>query len=143
MTAANMLRSISPGAAAIISVAVMLFLGFLMTRLTKLLHLPDVTAYILTGILIGPFCLNIIPPSVTEGMDFLPDIALAFIAFGTGQFFRFSSLRKNGAGVILITVAEACLATLLVFGVSYFVLHLPLPFSIVLAALAAASAAAS
>ncbi len=143
MTAANLLESVSPAAAAIISVAVMLFLGFLMTRLTKLARLPDVTAYILTGILIGPYCLDIVPPSVTEGMDFLPDIALAFIAFSTGQFFRFRALKKNGAGVIVITVAEACLATLLVFAVSYFILRLPLSFSVVLAALAAATAPAS
>ena len=48
-------------AGVIISVALMLFLGFAMTRITKALRLPDVTAYILTGILIGPYCLNLIP----------------------------------------------------------------------------------
>ena len=69
----------------IISIAFMLFAGFLMTRITKLLKLPNVTAYIVAGILIGPFCLNLIPTEVSSGMDFLADIALAFIAFSTGE----------------------------------------------------------
>mgnify|MGYP003305328125 CR=1 FL=1 len=53
----------------IISLAMMMFLGFLMTRLTKLVKLPNVTAYILAGILIGPFCLDLIPHS--EELDII------------------------------------------------------------------------
>lgn len=127
----------------IISISLMLFLGFLMTRLTKKCKLPNVTAYILTGIIIGPFCLNMIPTAVVKGMDFLPDIALAFIAFSTGEFFRISTLKKNGLKVVLITLFEALTATVLVFVLTYFVLHLNLAFSIVLGALAAATAPAS
>lgn len=82
-------------AGVIISVALMLFLGFAMTRITKALRLPDVTAYILTGILIGPYCLNLIPASVISGMDFISDIALAFIAFSVGEFFKLSTLKKE------------------------------------------------
>ena len=77
-------------ATTIISIAVMLFLGFATTRLTEPLRLPNVTAYILAGILIGPYCLNLIPTSVIAGTDFLSDIALAFIAFSTGEFFTIS-----------------------------------------------------
>ena len=80
----------------IISVALMLFLGFAMTRLTKKLRLPNVTAYILCGIIIGPYCLDLVPQTVIDGMDFLSDIALAFIAFSVGEFFRFSTLKKTG-----------------------------------------------
>lgn len=130
-------------ATTIISIALMLFLGFSMTRLTKRLRLPNVTAYIVTGILIGPFCLNLIPRTVIDGMDFLSDIALAFIAFSTGEFFRMSTLRKNGAKVVLITVLESLMATLVVFIVTYFLLGIDLAFSVVLAALAAATAPAS
>ena len=99
-------------AGVIISVALMLFLGFAMTRITKALRLPDVTAYILTGILIGPYCLNLIPASVISGMDFISDIALAFIAFSVGEFFKLSTLKKSGFGVIVITLLEACVACL-------------------------------
>lgn len=59
-------------AGVIISVALMLFLGFAMTRITKALRLPDVTAYILTGIFIGPYCLNLIPANVIDGMVSFP-----------------------------------------------------------------------
>ena len=45
----------------IVSIAIMLFFGFLLTRLTKLLKLPNVTAYIIAGIIIGPYCINLIP----------------------------------------------------------------------------------
>lgn len=130
-------------AAVITSIAVMLFLGFAMTRLTKCLHLPNVTAYILTGILLGPYCLDLIPQTVIDGMDFLSDIALAFIAFSTGEFFRLSVLKRNGMKVIIITIFEACLASVAVFLVTYCILGIDLVFSIVLSALASATAPAS
>ena len=85
----------------IISIALMLFLGFAMTRLTKKLKLPKVTAYILAGVLLGPFCLNMVPGEIIEGMDFIADIALAFIAFSTGEFFRLETLKRNGAKVVV------------------------------------------
>ena len=129
--------------AIIISVALMLICGFAFTRFTKRLRLPNVTAYILAGILIGPYCLNLVPGDIIYGMDFIADIALAFIAFSTGEFFRFATLRKNGGKVVIITLLEACCASVLVFAVTYFLLGLELNFSIVLAALASATAPAS
>ena len=127
----------------IISIALMLAAGFLMTRVTKKLRLPNVTAYIVGGILAGPFVLNLIPQSVVNGTAFLPDIALAFIAFSTGEFFRLSTLKKNGGKVITITVLESCGAAILVFLTCYLVLGLNFAFSVVLGALATATAPAS
>lgn len=127
----------------IVSIAIMLFFGFLLTRLTKLLKLPNVTAYIIAGIIIGPYCINLIPNYIINGMDFLSDIALAFIAFSTGEFFKFSVLKKNGLKVIIITIFESLMATILVFIVCFVILHLNLSFSIILGALAAATAPAS
>ena len=112
---ADWLNGVTPAAAIIISIAAMLLAGFLMTRITKLLRLPNVTAYILAGILIGPFCFNAIPTHVVKGMDFLQDIALAFIAFSTGEFFKISELKKSGLKVIAITLFEAVLASFLIF----------------------------
>ena len=137
------LRTASPAASVIISMAFMLSFGFLMTRLTKLLRLPNVTAYILAGILIGPWCLHLVPQSTIDNTDFLSDIALAFIAFSAGEFFKVDALKKNGRKVVVITVLEACLASIAVFIPTYFLLHLSLSFSIVLAALASATAPAS
>ena len=129
--------------AIIISLALMLIGGFLMTRITKRLQLPNVTAYILAGISLGPFCLNLVPGKVIGGMSFIADIALAFIAFSTGEFFKLSALKKNGAKTVVITVLEAFLASVLVFCVCFLLLRLEFNFSIVLAALAAATAPAS
>lgn len=127
----------------IISVALMLICGFLFTRITKRLRLPNVTAYILAGIVLGPYCLRLVPQNVIDGMDFIADIALAFIAFSTGEFFKLDTLKKSGVGVLLITVLESVLASVAVFAVTYGLLGLDLNFSIVLAALASATAPAS
>ena len=143
MTIYDKLGITSPVSITIISIAIMLFAGFLLTRLTKLIKLPNVTAYIVAGILIGPYCLNLIPTNFVTNTSFLADVSLAFIAFSTGEFFRFATLKKNGGKVVIITVFEALLASILVFIVSYFIMHLALPFSIVLGALAAATAPAS
>lgn len=135
--------NMSPTAAVIFAISIMLFFGFMMTRITKLLKLPNVTAYIVAGIIIGPFCLDMIPQAVVDGTDFISDIALAFIAFSVGEFFRISSLKKNGVKTIVITLFEAIFAALLVFILTFFVLRLDTVFSVVLSALAAATAPTS
>lgn len=73
----------------------------------------------------------------------MADIALAFIAFSTGEFFKFETLKKNGAKVVIITILESVLASILIFCLTYFMLGLDLAFSLVLAALASATAPAS
>ena len=133
----------SQTAVVILAVSIMLFSGFLLTRVTKLLKLPNVTAYIVAGILIGPFCLDLVPQSVISGTDFISDIALAFIAFSVGEFFKLSSLRKNGLKTIVITLFEALSAAILVFILTFFILRLDTVFSVVLSALAAATAPTS
>lgn len=137
------LQSLPAVSTVILSVALMMFTGFAVTRITKRLRLPNVTAYILAGILLGPYCLDFVPASIIQNTDFIADIALAFIAFSTGEFFRFDTLRKNGGKVLVITVLEACIASVLVFLVCLFLLRLELTFSVVLASLAAATAPAS
>jgi Kef-type K+ transport system membrane component KefB len=143
LTFADELDKLSPSAAIIISIALMLFAGFALTRITKLMKLPNVTAYILAGILMGPFCFKLIPTSVIKGMDFLSDIALAFIAFGTGEFFKLDVLKKSGSKTLIITLFESLLATILVFILTFFILHLSLPFALIISALASATAPAS
>ena len=139
----NLISQISPVASVIISIAIMMAAGFLLTRLTGLVGLPNVTGYIIAGIIIGPFGLKLISDEMISGTAFLPDIALAFIAFSTGEFFKFEVLKKNGIKVVIITLFEALMATLFVFVLTYYILGLSLAFSIVLAALASATAPAS
>ncbi len=83
-TFADELSKMPVASAILISIALMLFLGFALTRITKLIKLPNVTAYILAGILMGPFCFQLIPTNFIKGMDFLSYIALSFISFSTG-----------------------------------------------------------
>ncbi len=130
-------------ASIVTTLAVMLLSGFLLTRITKKLRLPNVTGYIVAGILIGPYVLNLVPPNMLEGTSFLPDIALSFIAFSTGEFFRLDTLKKNGMKVVVITIFEALIASVAVFVILYNFLGLPLTFSLILAALASATAPAS
>ena len=139
----NALGGTTSVAAVIISIAMMLFAGFLFTRVTKLLKLPNVTGYILAGIVIGPHCLDFVPGEVISGMGFISDIALAFIAFSVGEYFRLSVLKKNGKKVAVITLFEALMASVLVFVLTYFILRLGFAFSMILAALASATAPAS
>ena len=127
----------------ILNLSIILAAGFLATRATKKIHLPNVTGYILAGVLIGPYLLDLIPSSIIEDMDFITDIALALIAFGTGKYFRFSQLRRNGKGVFVITLWESLAAAVLVTLVMSLLFRLPLSFSLLLGAISSATAPAS
>lgn len=139
---------VSQSSAVLIGLSIMLLAGFTMTRLTKLLKLPNVTAYILVGILMGPvystlFDKTLIDPQVTKGMDFLTDIALAVIAFGVGRFFKLDVLKENGKKMIIITLFESVLASIFVFLAMYYIFSIQFELSLLLAAIASATAPAS
>lgn len=129
--------------AVMLSLGTILILGFLMTRLTKLLKLPNVTAYIIVGILIGPFVINLIPQDFIDHTDFISDIALTFIAFTAGEFFKIEVVKKNVAKSIVITVFETIATFALIFVVCFFAFRLEAPFALVLASLASATAPTS
>ncbi len=130
-------------AAIIISLAVALFTAFLVTRLTKLARLPNVTGYILAGVLIGPYALGVIPAGIVQGMEFVADIALAFIAFSVGRHMERSALRKNSVSAIVITLTESLCAAAVVALTMLYIFRLPLQFSLLLGAIASATAPAS
>lgn len=132
----SLYSAISPTAVVITAVSLMLFLGFAMTRVTKRLKLPNVTAYILVGVLVSPYCFDLVPQNIIEGMDFLSDIALAFIAFSTGEFFRMSILRRNGPRVVLVSLIESGVTASLIFCTMFFLLRMNLALSVTLSALA-------
>lgn len=100
--------------AVLIGIAIMLFVGFLVTRITKLLKLPNVTAYILAGVLLGPWCLGALSPSVVSHMSFLTDFALSIIAFGVGRYFKIADIKATGKKSIVIAIMESFLAGVLV-----------------------------
>lgn len=129
--------------AVVLSLGIILICGFLMTRLTKLLKLPNVTAYIIVGILIGPFVINLIPQDFIDHTDFISDIALTFIAFAAGEFFKLDVVKKNIGKSIVITVFESVLTFAVIFVLCFLVFKLEAPFALVLASLASATAPTS
>ena len=137
--------NLSEGSAAsvLLSVSLMLFLGYMMTRLTKLIGFPNVTAYIAVGLLLGPYFFDIVPQNIIKGTDFLADIALSLISFCIGEYFVFSSFKKNGLKSLLIAFVESMAATLIAFVLTYFVLKLSFAFSLVISALAAVTSPTS
>lgn len=142
--------------AELISVAIALLAGLLMTRVMNRFRLPDVTAYLLAGVLLGPCILGRlgIPglgfSSFTEVSLLQPisDVALGFIAFAIGSEFRLSRLRSTGGAAVTIGIIQAVMATILV-DVTLLGLHLilgdklPIPAVITLGAIAAATAPAA
>jgi len=140
----------------ILTISVVLLVGLIMSRFVKLVKLPAVTAYLIAGILIGPFCLGRlgIPgigfSTLERVADFgvLSDIALGFIAFAIGNEFRLSQLKETGRQATVIGIFQAVTATLLV-DLALIVVHfivgekLPISTAIILGAVAAATAPAA
>jgi Kef-type K+ transport system membrane component KefB len=139
----NLLGLLNDETLILLSLASILLAGFILTRLTKLVKLPNVTGYILAGVLIGPSVLKIIPPAITENMGFISDIALAFIAFGVGRFFKKETFRGMGRGIFIITLFESLLAGVLVTLSIRFIFYLDWNFCVLLGAIATATAPAS
>lgn len=127
----------------LISLAIILFSGFILTRITKLFSLPNVTGYIIAGILIGPFCLNLIEPAIIDNMGFVSDIALGFIAFDVGRYFEKEALKGSGEKVVIITLFEALLAGVLVTLIMHYFFLLDWNLSLLLGAIGTATAPAS
>ena len=88
--------TLSPAARILVAVTILWLAGFLMSRVTKVLKLPNVTGYILAGVAIGPYALDLIPSDIVSGMEFITDIALAFIAFGVGPLFAAGPAQTAG-----------------------------------------------
>ena len=127
----------------VLSLGIILILGFLMTRLTKLLKLPSVIAYLVVGIIIGPCVINLIPGEFISRSSFISNVALTFVAFTAGEFFKFDVIKKSIGKAILITVIESIVTFALVFVLCFFAFRLEAPFSLVLASLASATAPTS
>ncbi|MBO5412462.1 MAG: cation:proton antiporter [Clostridia bacterium] len=140
----------------LLSLSIALLGGLMLSRLAKLLQLPAVTAYLVTGILVGPYLLGkfgvdglgFTSLANVESYSIVCDVALGFIAFSIGNEFRLSQLKKIGKQAMAIGILQAIITTLLV-DAALIGLHfampdkLPLPAAITLGAIAAATAPAA
>ncbi len=108
--------------------------GLLMTRVLKPLKLPAVTAYLIAGVLVGPYCLGALhikglgfaSAEAVDSMGLVSQVALGFIAFSIGSEFRLSALKKTGKQALVIGIIQALAATLVVIA-ALFGLHLLMP----------------
>ncbi len=140
----------------LMSIAVALAAGLFMSRLIKPLKFPAVTAYLIAGILIGPYCLGrlgvpglgFVTTADVQHLSILSEVALGFIAFAIGNEFRLSQLRETGKQATVIGIVQAVAATVCVI-IVLFCLHLAMgdklsvPVVLTLGAIAAATAPAA
>ena len=129
---------LSREAQVLLCLGVMLLSGFLAAQLARLLGLPGVSGYLAAGGLIGPWALGAVPVQVLPDLDILSDMALAFMAFGVGSFFRKEALRKRGAPVVPIALMESFAAGILVAAVMAWGFRLGAEASLLLGAVAMA-----
>ncbi len=141
---------------ALLNVAIALLAGLMMTRLFNKWHLPDVTAFLVSGVLIGPFCLGRLNvpglgfPTYDDvaALGVLSNVAMGFIAFAIGNEFRLDSLKKTGRAALIIGVVQSVVASVLV-DLALLLFHLArpdllsAPAAITLGAIAAATAPAA
>lgn len=140
----------------LICLAFAIIVGLLMSRAAKLLNLPAVTAYLITGLILGPFCLGGIGISgigfssleEVESFKIISQVALGFIAFAIGNEFRLGQLKSMGKQAVTIGIVQA-VATTIIVDIALIVLHLlkpellSIPAAITLGAIASATAPAA
>jgi len=140
----------------LLCLAIALFAGLMLSRVAKLVGLPAVTAYLVAGILIGPFCLGQLKvdglgfsDNLLNNLGLIKDVALGFIAFSIGNEFRLSQLKTIGKQATVIGIFQAVLTTIIVdivlIGVHFIVPDnkFPLSAAIIMGAIAAATAPAA
>ena len=141
----------------LLAIGIAMLAGLMLTRLTKRFNLPDVTSYLIAGLLVGPLVLGRlgIPGLGFPSFDFvgemslISDVALGFIAFSIGNEFRLEDLKQIGRQATIVGIVQALTATLFV-DAALFVLHLilgnevlPLSTCLILGAIATATAPAA
>lgn len=123
-------------------VAIAMAVALVFNRFAKLVGLPNVTGYLIAGLLIGGSVLNIVPRGVSETLNIISDVALGFIAFSIGGEFKLESIKKIGGSALTITFFQSLSATLFV-DVALLLLGFEVPLAITLGAIATATAPAA
>ena len=127
---------------ALLSLAIILLTGLIFEKIIRLFKLPNVTGYLIGGLLIGPSVLNLVTEGQLESLSFVSSIALGFIAFSIGGEFKMSYFKRVGLTPIIIAIFESLMAVFMVTG-TLILFGFDKAFSIVLGAIAAATAPAA
>lgn len=123
-------------------ISIILISGLAFGRLAKLVKLPNVTGYIVAGLVIGPYVLGVLPENIVDSFSIVSEMSLAFIAFTIGCSFKMSYFKRVGISPVVIAIMEAMVAVFLVQG-ALIIAGYNVAFSIVLGAIAAATAPAA
>jgi len=121
---------------------VMLLAGLLFGRLAKKLTLPNVTGYLVAGLVIGPYVLKIVSADMASSISMVSEMALGFIALSIGAEFKLSYFKEVGMTPVVIAVLEGLMAVGFVIG-GVLIAGEPLSFALVLGAIASATAPAA
>ncbi|NLL46577.1 MAG: cation:proton antiporter [Clostridiales bacterium] len=127
----------------ILKISIILAVGFLGGKLAGLFKLPNVSGYLIVGVLLGPTFFNFVTPENAKSLEVISELALAFIAFSIGSEFILKDMIKYGKKIFIITLAEVIGAIAVVFAVMYFIFNRDFAFSIVIASMSAATAPAA
>ena len=132
----------------LLQMGILILTGLLFSKLCKLVKLPNVTGYLVGGLLIGPSVLGALGiPLITDEflgeMNSVSEVALGFIAFTIGTQFQFEYFKKVGKGPVIIAIFESLFAVIFVFLGMVFILRCDVAFALVLSAIAAATAPAA
>ncbi|MDY5731513.1 MAG: cation:proton antiporter [Eubacteriales bacterium] len=125
-----------------IQIALIFVTGLLFSRIVKKLKLPSVTGFLVGGLLLGPYVLNVISEHTVEQMAIFSNIALGFIAFSIGHAFKLSYFKRVGMMPIIIACLESFFAVLVVF-IAMLIFGQSFAFSLMIGAIAAATAPAA
>lgn len=126
-----------------LKIAIILAVGIIGGKAARLIKLPNVSGYLVAGLLLGPSFFNFVSPADIQSFNLVNEIALAAIAFSIGNEFVLKEIKKIGKSIFIITLLEVVGAVLLVFSVMFFIFRQPFAFSIVIAAMSAATAPAA
>ncbi len=119
-----------------------MLMGLLFTRGAKKVRLPNVTAYLLAGLVIGPYCIGIFNGENLSSLDEITTVALGFIAFSIGNEFKLDNIKKLGSKALVITFFQALSATALV-AAALLIFGFDTPLALTLGAIATATAPAA
>ncbi|HZJ87095.1 MAG TPA: cation:proton antiporter [Erysipelothrix sp.] len=124
------------------TLSLLLAFGLIGGRVARRFKLPNVTGYLLGGLLLGPSFLNQVGAQELPIINFVNEVSLAAIAFNIGGEFLFSTIKRVGKDIFIITVFEVLGVVALVFSVLYFVADQSFVFSLISASMSAATAPA-
>ena len=125
-----------------LKIAIIILFGIAGGKVSKRLNLPNVTGYLLAGLLLGPSFLKLVSPDDAGIIEFVNEFALGIIAFAIGGEFFLPDLKKLGKDVFVITVMEVLGVLAFVFVMMRFVMGQSFVFSIIIASMSAATAPA-